>query len=208
MAFIKTTRAHEATGDVHDMYRRQQDHWGYVPNYAKVFSHRPEVMARWGRLLAEIRRPADERRFELVTLAVALELKHSACSLAHGRKLADIIGADNVIAIAEGREPDVLSNAETAMMRFARDMARDARKITRGRVEELTKIHGFSDDEVFDIVAIASARCFFTKMLDALGVEPDSAFLGLDNEFREKVGKGRPISHMTPEQLESDTRAA
>jgi alkylhydroperoxidase family enzyme len=190
------------------MYRRQQDHWGYVPNYAKIFSHRPEVMARWGRLLAEIRRPADDRRFELVTLAVSLELKHSACSLAHGRKLADIIGADNVVAIAEGREPEVLSEAEIAMLRFARDIARDARKITRGRVEELTKIRGFSDDEVFDIVAIASARCFFTKMLDSLGVEPDGAFMSMDPEFREKVGKGRPISHMTPEHLESATEAA
>ncbi len=190
------------------MYRRQQDHWGYVPNYAKVFSHRPEVMARWGRLLAEVRRPADDRRFELVTLAVALELKHSACSLAHGSKLADIIGEDNVIAIAEGREPDVLSEAEIAIMRFARDVARDARKITRGRVEELTKIHGLDDEEVFDIVAIASARCFFTKVLDALGVEPDNAFMSLDLEFRDKLGKGRPISHMTPERMEARTEAA
>lgn len=208
MAFIKTTRAREASGEVHDMYRRQQDHWGFVPNYAKVFSHRPEVMARWGRLLAEIRRPADDRRFELVTLAVALELKHSACSLAHGSKLADIIGEDNVIAIAEGREPDVLSEAEIAMMRFARDVARDARKITRGRVEEMTKMHGFDDEEVFDIAAIASARCFFTKLLDALGVEPDNAFMGLDYEFRDKVGKGRPISHMTPELLDAKSEAA
>ena len=134
MAFIKTTRAREATGDVHDMYRRQQEHWGFVPNYAKVFSHRPEVMARWGRLLAEIRRPADDRRFELVTFAVARELKHSACSLAHGKKLAELIGADNVVAIAEGREPEVLSEAEIAMMRFARDVARDDR-LHRGRHE-------------------------------------------------------------------------
>lgn len=208
MAFIKTTRAREAAGDVHDMYRRQQEHWGYVPNYAKVFSHRPEVMARWGRLLAEIRRPVDDRRFELVTFAVARELKHSACSLAHGKKLADIIGADNVLAIVEGRKADVLSEAEIAMMRFARDVARDASRITRGRVEELTEIHGFSDDEVFDITAIASARCFFTKLLDALGVEPDNAFMALDYEFRDKVGKGRPISHMTPELLEANSAAA
>jgi hypothetical protein len=190
------------------MYRRQQDHWGYVPNYAKVFSHRPEVMARWGRLLAEIRRPADDRRFELVTFAVARELKHSACALAHGKKLADIIGADNVLAIAEGREPDVLSEAEIAMMHFARDVARDAGKITRGRVEELTGIYGFGDDEVFDVAAIAAARCFFTKLLDALGVEPDNALLSLDKEFRDKVGKGRPISHMTPEVLDAETAAA
>ena len=208
MAFIKTIRAREASGAAHDMYARQEEHWGYVPNYAKVFSHRPEVMARWGRLLAEIRRPADDRRFELVTFVVARELKHSACSLAHGKQLADIIGKDNVIAIAEGQEPDVLTAAEVAMMRFARDMTRDARKITRGRVEELTKIHGLSDEEVFDIAAIASARVFFTKLLDSLGVEPDNAFMSMDLEFREKVGKGRPISHSWPEYTGSRTKVA
>jgi hypothetical protein len=131
-------------------------------------------------------------------------LKHSACSLAHGKKLAGFIGRDNVIAIAEGQEPPVLTAADIAIMRFARDITRDARRITRGRVEELTKTHGFSDDEVFDIAAIASARCFFTKLLDALGVEPDNAFMSMDLEFREKVGKGRPISHAMPQFTRSD----
>ena len=57
---------------------RQQSAWGYIPNYAKAFSLRPEVLARWGQLQAEIRRPMDNRRFELVTYAAALELRISA----------------------------------------------------------------------------------------------------------------------------------
>src|SRR5262249_24013186 len=67
MAFIRTTTPEEADSIVTAMYLRQQSAWGYVPNYAKVFSHRPEVLARWGQLLAEIKRPMDKRRFELVT---------------------------------------------------------------------------------------------------------------------------------------------
>ena len=63
MAFIKTVAVNQATGAARDMYQRQEDHWGYVPNYAKAFSHRPEVMARWGKLLAEVRRPADDMSF-------------------------------------------------------------------------------------------------------------------------------------------------
>lgn len=206
MAFIKTTRASDASGAAREMYGRQQDHWGYVPNYAKVFSHRPEVMARWGRLLAEIRRPVDDRRFELVTFVVARELKHSSCSLAHGKKLAEIIGRDNVLALADGLEPDVLTDAEIAMIRFARDIARDARKITSGQVEALKQIHGFSDEDIFDVAAIASARCFFTKILDSLGAEPDVAFMSLDAELRGKLGVGRPISHAKPERLPEAVR--
>jgi hypothetical protein len=203
MSFINTTPAADAEGAVLDMYRRQEEFWGHVPNYAKPFSHRPEVMARWGRMLAEIRRPVDDRRFEIVTLAVALELKHSACSLAHGKKLAGIIGDDDVIRIANGEDTKVLTETEIAIMAFARKIARDASKITRGEVEVLTKTHGLSDEDVFDIAAIASARCFFTKILDALGVEPDSNNEGMDRTLREALVVGRPISVSTPE-LTSD----
>ena len=202
MAFINTIPAREATGAALEMYERQENHWGYVPNYSKVFSHRPEVMARWGRMLAEIRRPVDDRRFELVTFVAAIQLKHSACSLAHGKKLAEMIGDDAVLAIAEGNESDVLPLDEVAIVRFAREIARDARKITSGQVEALKVIHGLSDEDIFDIAAIAAGRSFFTKILDALGSEPDSSFMGMSDELRRRLTVGRPISCRKPEYLE------
>lgn len=201
MTFIKTIPARKATGAVRDMYERQQEHWGYVPNYAKAFSHRPEVMARWGRLLAEIRRPADDRLFELITFVVAIALRHSACSLAHGSALAKMIGADSVIAIAEGGTPDVLSEAEIAAMAFARDIARDASRITAGQIDALKLRYGYSDAEIFDIAAIAAGRCFFTKLLDALGSEPDVSFMEIEQPLREKLTGRRPISHSKPEHV-------
>jgi len=199
MAFIRTTPAAEASGETLTMYERQEDAWGHVPNYAKVFSHRPAVMARWGRLLAEIRRPADDRRFELVTFAVAHELRHSGCSLAHGKKLAQIIGQDQVMAITNSESATNLSDAEIATMKFARKIARDASGISFDEVDDLKKIHGLSDADVFDIAAIASARCFFTKILDALGSEPDKGFMSMDDELRQALTVGRPIGDSSPE---------
>lgn len=84
MSYIETIPVNTAEGPVREMYARQQDSWGYVPNYAKSFSHRPAVMERWGRLLAELKRPMDKRMFELITFSAAHELRHSPCSLAHG----------------------------------------------------------------------------------------------------------------------------
>ncbi|MEO8179027.1 MAG: peroxidase, partial [Deltaproteobacteria bacterium] len=75
MAFIDTIPPAAADAAVAGMYLRQEAAWGYVPNYAKVFCHRPEVLARWGQLLAEIKRPMDKRRFELVTFTAAHELR-------------------------------------------------------------------------------------------------------------------------------------
>jgi alkylhydroperoxidase family enzyme len=195
MAFINTISASHATGAVHDMYQRQQDHWGYVPNYATVFSHRPEVMGRWGRLLAEVRRPVDDCRFELVTFAVAMLLKHTACSLAHGAKLAEILGTETVVAIADGREAEVLSDENVAIVRFARDIARDASSITSRQVDVLRSVFGLTEAEIFDIAAIASARCFFTKVLDALGTELDPGLTQLNSELSQHLlGSPAPAS--------------
>ena len=192
MTFIVTTPPEAARDDVAAMYRRQQDNWGYVPNYARVFSHRPEVMARWGALLTEIKRPMDRRRFELATFAAAHELRNSACALAHGRVLREFFDDKALIAIAEQREHEVLSAAEQALVRFARQVARDASQVTDEQVASL-KAHGYCDSDIFDIVAAVAARSFFTRVLDALGVQMDSSFLALDEPLRRAFTVGRPI---------------
>lgn len=57
---------------------------------------------------------------------------------------------DNVRMIADGGVPGSLTDAEVAMMQFARRIARDASRITSGEVDALKKIHGFTDAEVVD----------------------------------------------------------
>ena len=192
MAFIETTPPDAADGAVTAMYLRQQSAWGYIPNYAKAFSLRPEVLARWGQLLAEIRRPMDKRRFELITFVAALELRNSACALVHGKALREFFSDAQILAIAEGRYDTILSEAEQAMVAFARQTARDATRTTAGQVAAL-KRHGYTDAEIFDIAAVAAGRAFFAKVLDALGVLPDSALLALDETFRQALTVGKPI---------------
>jgi len=207
MTFIRTVRPADATGDVHAMYDRQEDYWGYVPNYAKAFSHRPESLARWGRLLAELRRPIDDRRFELVTFVAAWALRNSSCTLAHGKELASFIGEDAVVAIANGREADVLPDVDVDIVRFARQIAKDATQVTSGMVDRLKYRHDLADAEVFDIAAVAAGRSFLTKLLDGLGVEPDSAWKSMNTDFREHLRIGRPMDLRPPEHLPGEHAA-
>ncbi|MDM0117741.1 carboxymuconolactone decarboxylase family protein [Variovorax sp. J22R133] len=200
MEFIHTIAPEDAGDAVAAMYRRQQTAWGFVPNYAKVFCHRPEVMARWGQLLAEIRRPMDARRFELVTFAAAHALRNSACTVAHGSRLRDFLADEVIVTLAGGGEVDALTPLEHAAMRFARQVARDASGVTLSEVEEL-KACGLSDAEVFDIAAVAAGRAFFAKLLDALGVTPDAPFLALDEALRERLVVGRGIDRRPAAQM-------
>jgi alkylhydroperoxidase family enzyme len=79
-------------------------------------------------------------------------------------------------------------------VQFASQVARDASSVTAADVQQL-RDEGLSDPEIVDVVFAAAARAFFTKVLDALGVQADVQ-LGetFDPEVRLQVTVGRPIA--------------
>lgn len=153
----------------------------------RMFALRPEVYAAWRELVTAVRAGSDERRYELATLAAARRLRSSYCSLAHGKVLAEKFYDAEVPALPAG-----LADADRAIMTFAEQVVADATAITQADVDEL-RAHGLSDGEIFDVVLAATIRCFFSKTLDALGVQPDAEFAELDRAFREPLTVGRPI---------------
>ncbi|HEX5175086.1 MAG TPA: hypothetical protein VFV91_13190 [Gaiellaceae bacterium] len=161
---------------------------GDGPNMERAFAARPEVYAAWRQLVTAVSSASDERRYELATLAAARRLRSSYCSLAHGKVLAEkFYDFDSVPAL-----PDGLDETDRAIMAFAEKVVADATAVTADDVEELREL-GLSDEEILDVVLAATIRCFFSKTLDALGVQPDAHFAGLDPAFREALTVGRPI---------------
>ncbi len=211
MAFIETIPAREAEGEVRAMYERQQAAYGYVPNYAKVFCHRPEIMALWAALLAGIRKRMDRRRFELVTFAAAHAMNHSYCALAHATALMQFFSVEEIRAMLPGAHPGAtgrpgsgrpgpVGEAEAAMMEYARQIVRDASSVTAANVAALGR-YGFTSAEIFDIAAVAAARAFFAKLIEGLGVEPDAAYLEMDESLRDSLVLGRAIDREAPERM-------
>ena len=75
MPFIKNIPEEQAEGLLHDQYQAAQKSMGYVPDYIKAFSLRPEVYDAWSKLIGAIRSRMRMRRYELVTFATAMALK-------------------------------------------------------------------------------------------------------------------------------------
>jgi uncharacterized peroxidase-related enzyme len=155
MAFIQTVPEDQAVADVQMMYEENIASMGYLPNYVRAFSHRPQVLKAWGNLLGSIRQHMDTRRYELVTLAAARALKSSYCMLAHGSVLLkETFSPDELICIAQDYQTADLTAAEVVMMAFAEQIVRDATAVTQSHIATLHQ-HGFTDAEIFD----ATARC-------------------------------------------------
>jgi alkylhydroperoxidase family enzyme len=85
-----------------------------------------------------------------------------------------------------------LEEGDRAVMQFAQKVVRDASSVTEGDIGNLRKV-GLTDDEIFDIAGAAAARCFFSKILDALGTHPDNIYNELDEDLRKMLTVGRPI---------------
>ena len=196
MAFISTVPEEKADGPVREMYESEKSLRGYLPNFAKLFCHRPKVMESWRILSKSINSQMDPRRFELVTLAAARALRSSYCMLAHGAILRQrFYDAEQVVEIAKYPEASALKPEEIAMMQYAERVVIDAASIQQRDIDGL-RSHGFSDEEIFEITTTATARCFFSKTLDALGAEPDQQYLDMDEGLRIALQAGRPLNRV------------
>jgi uncharacterized peroxidase-related enzyme len=192
MAFIETIPEDAAEGATAEQYAADRAEDGYVSNSTKAFGHRPAVLAAWVQLGGTIGGTMDPRRYELATVAAARVLRSSYCSLAHGKVLAErFLGPERTIALATGAV-DTLDPLDAEIVRFATLVANDAASVTASDVERLRAL-GLSDEEVLDVVLAVAARCFFSTVLEALGVEPDPAYRALDPELRAALTVGRPI---------------
>ena len=194
MTFVETVPEGDAAGDVAAMYETDRAIFGHVPNLTRAFSLRPGIYAAWRQLNGEIKAGMDLRRYELATLAAARRLRSSYCALAHGSILADkFLAPDEVRAVVEDHHAAGLDPVDVAVMDLADKVAADATSVEEADIERLRSL-GLSDTEILDVVAAAAARCFFSKMLDALGAEPDARYAELDPELRATLTVGRPIA--------------
>ena len=201
MAFIHTIPPADAEGRVREQYQQAQDRFGYVPNWTQAFSLRPGVLDGWTGLLRSIQSNLSVRSYELATLAAARALRSSYCALAHGSVLANkVFDAATVVSIAADAPETPLEPGERAVMAFAERVARSADQITSADIEVL-RSHGYRDEEIFDLAAATAARCFFSKILDALGVPPDSSFNDLDPALRRALTVGRLVDDLPASRL-------
>src|SRR5687768_15801031 len=128
MSFIETIAKSEAEGSVRELYDAAEEKLGYIPNYLKLFSYRPEVYKAWQSLGAAIRDNMTLRRYELVTLASARKLGGTYCMLAHGQTMlkSGELDASQLAAVVRNDAESPLTAEEIEVMRFAEKVVEHA----------------------------------------------------------------------------------
>jgi uncharacterized peroxidase-related enzyme len=188
-----------ATGDGARLLDADRAGDGYVHNYSRLFARRPAVYDAWAQLGGSIKAGMELRRYELATVAAARQLRSSYCTLAHGRLLSQrFLEPEEVRDLVAHRSTEAIDDLEAAVMDLAEKVAADPTSVTRADVQRLLDL-GATEDDVFDVVLAAAARCFFSSVLEALAVAPDPELAdGLPPDLVAALTVGRPIAAPQP----------
>ena len=165
--------------DVRDTILAVQEKAGFVPNVFLTLAHRPAEFRAFiayhdALMLKEGGLSKAEREMIVVTTSGANHCTY--CVVAHGAILR-IYAKNAFIAdqIAVNHRKADLTPRQGAMLDFAMKVAIESHLIADADFAKL-KTHGFSDEDIWDIGAIAAFFALSNRMANMIGMRPNEEF--------------------------------
>jgi uncharacterized peroxidase-related enzyme len=173
--------------DIRERIAAVQEKSGFVPNVFLALARRPdEFRALFAYHDALMEKPGDLSKAEREMIVVATSGVNQCqyCVVAHGAILR--IRAKNPFVadqVAINHRKADLEPRQKAMLDFAVKVAERSHAIDDADYEEL-KSHGFSDDDAWDIAAIAALFAMSNRLANAFSIRPNEEFYALGRESR------------------------
>ena len=177
-----TTPEAELPADIRDVFAKNREKLGFVPNVFAAYAKRPEhfrAFIHYHDVLMKGPSGLSRAEREAIVVAVSAENRCQYCVTAHGAALR-ILGKDEQLAdrIAINWRTAGLSAAGQAMLAFASRVNETGFAASDEEIAAL-RAAGFSDDDVWDIAAIAAFFGFSNRMAGALDMRPNPEFYSM-----------------------------
>jgi uncharacterized peroxidase-related enzyme len=173
------------------------EHVGYVMNVSRVWAYLPTTLRGLSALMEQATDAGSLtfRQRGVLVSAAASTLGDSYCSLAWGKRLAEVAGPDLAAAVIRG-DDEGLDETERALAAWARRVAGDPNSITADEVQAL-RDRGFDDAQIFAVTTFVALRLAFSTVNDSLGARPDGQLAtSVPEPVRSSVSFGRPIGDL------------
>lgn len=173
---------------VAEIYRDDLDEDGFVFSHTLAMAVNPAAVAAFEELIRAIVPSIGVRTYELATLGAAGALRSRHCLLAHGRRAlrAGALGEDHLDGLAQHADHPDFSDADRAVMRYARRLSTHPADMTDADSQELRDA-GFDDRQIVDITLAAAARNYVSRALQALAVPVETDLVGLSPRLRDAL---------------------
>ncbi len=165
--------------DIRARIQEVQDKAGFVPNVFLTLAHRPDEFRAFfayhdALMLRESGLTKGEREMIVVATSGANDCVY--CVVAHGAILR-IYEKNPLLAdqVATNYRKADISPRQRAMLAFALKVATDSASVEPADFEPL-RGHGFSDEDIWDIGAIAAFFALSNRMANLIAMRPNDEF--------------------------------
>ena len=179
IARIRIVEPGEAEGFLKSVYEEIKEKRGKIANIHKVFSLRPQAMKEHLDLYLSIMYPRlkgprlERAEREAIAVVVSSLNKCRYCIEHHKEALSHFIREREVVeALASDYKGAPVDSRLRAILRFAEKLTLEPWDVTERDVNDLRRL-GLSDEEILDVVLVASYFNFINRVALALGVEFD-----------------------------------
>ncbi|MBN9065404.1 MAG: peroxidase-related enzyme [Rhizobiales bacterium] len=168
--------------DIRERILAVQEKSGFVPNVFLTLAYRPdEFRAFFAYHDALMDKPGDITKAEREMIVVATSNANQCqyCVIAHGAILR-IRAKNPLIAdqVAINYRKADITDRQKAMLDFAMKVSARAYEVGEEDIKTL-KTHGFSEDDVWDIAAIAAFFGLSNRLANVTGMRPNDEFYTL-----------------------------
>jgi len=172
----------ELPDDIREIYEKNREKIGFVPNVFRAYARRPEhfrAFMNYHDVLMKGQSGLSRPEREAIVVTVSSENRCQYCMVAHGAALR-VLGKDPKLAeqIANNWRTADLSPRWRAMLSFASRVNEPGFAASDREFDEL-HMSGFSDDDIWDIAAIAGFFGFSNRMAGLMRMRPNDEFYSM-----------------------------
>jgi 4-carboxymuconolactone decarboxylase len=169
----------ELPADIRERIEAVSEKTGFVPNVFVVLAHRPDefrAFMAYHDALMERESGLTKGERELIVVATSARNHCLYCVVAHGAiariRMKNPRIADQVAVHPNSAE---LTERQRAMLRFAIKVCERSHEIADADFDELRR-HGFGDEDIWDIGAVASLFALSNRMAHLTAMVPNDEF--------------------------------
>lgn len=168
--------------DIREIYEKNRAKIGFVPNVFRAYAQRPEhfrAFMHYHDVLMRGDSGLSRPEREAIVVAVSAENRCLYCVVAHGAALR-VLGKNPILAdqIATNWRSADLTPRWRSMLAFASRVNEPGFVAAGDELAEL-RTHGFSDNDIWDIAAIAAFFGFSNRMAGLMDMRPNPEFYSM-----------------------------
>jgi uncharacterized peroxidase-related enzyme len=165
--------------DLQDLYARMREKPGFVPNVYRAYSLCPQQLrgfiALYDSIMTEESGLTKAER-EMIAVAVSSENHCFYCLTSHGAVLR-VRSGDEILAdtVAANYRAAALTPRQRAMLDFAIKITQSSDTCSDDDIVALRN-HGFSDEDIMDIIQVAALFNYSNRVANALELHPNREY--------------------------------